>query len=226
MAKDLELGKRIARLRNDCGLSQEVAAEKIGIPPGTYQLYEYGNPPSRENFKLILKYYKCNGTWLFTGEGEPYPAEAQGTGPVLPDCPSEDYVFIRQMNGRISAGVGILPDNTADVQAAFRRDWITKKGSKPESMSLIKVDGDSMEPTLVSGDLVLVDHARNVVAAQGGIYAITLGHQIMIKRIQVLHDQGKYRIISDNKQYPPQETDAEKVAINGKILWFAREMER
>jgi len=146
--------------------------------------------------------------------------------PEQPDFPAEDFVFIRQVNGRISAGGGLMPDNSADIQCAFRKDWIKRKGGKPNSMSLIKVSGDSMEPTLLAGDLVLVDHSRTTIAPQGGIYAISINHEVMIKRIQILIPQNKLRILSDNPLYEPIEADPEQVKINGKIIWYGREMER
>lgn len=92
-------------------------------------------------------------------------------------------------------------------------------------MSLIKVSGDSMEPTLLAGDLVLVDHGRNSIASQGGIYAIAIEDEIMIKRVQPSFPE-KLLVISDNKQYAPLEISRDKVRVNGKVIWFVREMER
>ena len=64
-------------------------------------------------------------------------------------------------------------------------------------MSIIKVSGDSMEPTLFSGDIVLVDHNRNYIDPQGGIYAIAMDDDvIMIKRLQVIYPLKRIRIIS------------------------------
>ncbi len=49
-------------------------------------------------------------------------------------------------------------------------------------MSLIRVIGDSMEPTLGSGDIVLIDHSpRNYVDPHGGIDAIVVREEIMLK---------------------------------------------
>lgn len=141
------------------------------------------------------------------------------------EFPLDEFVFIRQMRGKISAGGGLVPDNLIDMRIAFRKDWITRKG-EPEGMSLIKVDGDSMAPTLLSGDLVLVDHSRTTIASQGGIYAISIDHEILIKRLQLLYEAGKVLVISDNKQYPSQEVSADKISVNGKVIWYARELER
>ena len=96
-------------------------------------------------------------------------------------------------------------------------------------MCLIKVRGDSMVPTLQPADIVLVDHSRNYIDAQGGLYAITreMGpgeSGIIVKRLQVLTE--KIRIISDNPIYPLEEVSPDNIIINGKVLWFGRELER
>ncbi len=59
-------------------------------------------------------------------------------------------------------------DNTVEMQIAFRRDWIHQKGC-PQKMSLIRVIGVSMKPTLESGGIVLIDHGRDYVDPHGGI---------------------------------------------------------
>ena len=133
------------------------------------------------------------------------------------------YVYVPQVSGKISAGMGRVPEEDEEVRVAFRREWIRRKGDARD-MVLIKVAGDSMEPTLLAGDLVMVDRGRNYFDPQGGIYAIALDDIIMVKRIQILDDQ--VRIISDNKKYEVFEVPADRVKINGKVIWFARELER
>lgn len=243
----MNLAERLKWLRKKHGFaSKAVAAAAIGIKYGTYQRYEYGATPSRKKFGEISTYYKCSLSWLMTDEGEPYPnsdhtEKSVGASyinergdnypafqviPNQPNFPADDFVFIRQVNGHISAGGGLMPEESADFHCAFRRDWIKKRGGKPDSMSLIKVSGDSMEPTLFAGDLVLIDHSRTSVPHQGGIYAISIDHEIMIKRIQVLFPQNKLRILSDNTHYDPIEADPDQVKINGKVIWFGRDMEK
>ena len=48
----------------------------------------------------------------------------------------------------------------------------------------------------------------------------------MIKRIQVLFPQNKLRILCDNSHHDPIEADPDQVKINGKVIWFGRDMER
>jgi phage repressor protein C with HTH and peptisase S24 domain len=150
--------------------------------------------------------------------------KANQLSPPVVNESDDDFVLIPHLSGKISAGIGLAPENEIHVRVAFRKDWIKKKGS-PEQMSLIKVKGDSMEPTLSSGDMILVDHSRNTIDPQGGIYAIVIDDMIMIKRLHVL-GTNKIRIVSDNPHYEPIETTADELKINGKVLWFCRELER
>ena len=71
--KDIEFGKRVVRLREIKEMTQEDAAQKIGIKYRTYQTHEAGQWPNRERQKKYLDYYKCDETWFKTGKGEPYP---------------------------------------------------------------------------------------------------------------------------------------------------------
>jgi len=137
----------------------------------------------------------------------------------------EEFVYVPVVSGRISAGGGLIPDTSIELRLAFRRDWIQRHGD-PRNMSLIRVSGDSMEPTLYSGDIVLVDHNRNYIDPQGGIYAIAMDDIIMIKRLQMIYPSKKIRVISDNPKYETFEIDPENIIINGKVIWFAREIEK
>jgi phage repressor protein C with HTH and peptisase S24 domain len=233
--KDVEFGDRLTLLRKKKGLSRAAAAKEIGLGLSSLQQYEAGFLPGPINTEKIQSFYGCSKSWLLTGEGEPFPdartkyPEACGPETELvadqpEDAQTSKFVLISQVNGRISAGAGLLPDDSVDIKIAFRRDWIKKKGN-PENMSLIKVSGDSMQPTLLSGDIALVDHGHNYLDLQGGIYAIAVDGEIMIKRVQPIPG-GKILVISDNKQYTPLEIAAENIRVNGKVIWYARELER
>lgn len=215
----------------DKGINDVNLAKLLGTNKDTLASYRKGLGLLKgEVIENLVKYYNFSTEWIFKGEGEPFPGarakypEVCGAEPLNDGTQKAEFVFIRQVNGKISAGGGLTPDESVDVRCAFRREWIKKKGSDPEKMSLICVDGDSMAPTLLPGDLVLVDHNRNFISPQGGIYAISIDQEIVIKRVQPVFSQGKLRIISDNKRYDTFEIDTDLVTINGKVIWYAREL--
>lgn len=71
---------------------------------------------------------------------------------------------------------------------------------------LLMVDGDSMLPTLKSGDVVLIDPAAN--AAIGDIVVADHPYRqnvILIKRVENIDDRGRYILKGDN---PGSSTDS------------------
>lgn len=220
------ISQRIKKVRLVKNLTQQAFANSLGISQGYLSEIEKGIKQPSDTLLIAIQYlYKINKDWLLTGEGEmfigrPEVAESynkQGTG--------EDFILVPVMSGEISAGGGLIPDETIELRLAFRRDWIKRHGD-PRNMSLIRVKGDSMEPTFYSGDLVLVDHSKNYLDPQGGVYAISIDNHIMIKRLQILYPERKIKVISDNPKYESFIVNPDELIINGKVIWFAREIER
>ncbi|OPY91441.1 MAG: HTH-type transcriptional regulator PrtR [Syntrophaceae bacterium PtaU1.Bin231] len=237
-----ELSKRIAwaieTIKADKDLDKGIQdidlAKKLGTNKNTLADYRHGKGLLKgEVIDNIVKIYNFSPSWLFKGLGEPFPGARakypefcgpESSSPFPDNGAPGEFVYVPQMGGRISAGGGLVPDNTVEMKIAFRKAWIQRRGD-PANMTLIKVSGDSMEPTLLSGDLVLIDRSRNYLDPQGGIYAIALDDAIMIKRL-LADPSRKIRIISDNRNYPAIEADPDQVKINGKVIWFGRELER
>lgn len=218
-------------------LSNVKLARILGLSTSTVDGYRRGiKTPKFETLAFVQQTYKISLDWIVDGLAGPFtddrPADhLSGVGLQGRESasnsdngglPSGEFVFIPQMAGTISNGE-LAPDGASEMRIAFRRDWIARKGL-PQNMSIIKVQGDSMEPTLLSGDLVMVDHSQDATT-RGGLFAITIDQEILIKRIQPLMD-AKLLVISDNEKYTTLEIAAENIRINGKVIWFAREIER
>lgn len=246
------LGNRIKEARNKVKLRQDELAHNLDIHVTTLNKYEKGHRiPDAELLGRMANVLGADPGWLLMGvyekdesredsirrrlqvEGASQEEVSQllASGGSIVDReatafkPSDEYVYIPQVTGEISAGGGLIPDNTVEMRIAFRREWIERKGD-PVNMSLIRVSGDSMEPTLISGDLVLIDHNRQHLDPQGGVYAISMDHTIMIKRLQLIYSTQQLRIISDNNRYETLNAVPDQVTINGKVIWYGREIER
>lgn len=91
--------------------------------------------------------------------------------------------------------------------------------------SIIQVRGDSMAPTLLDGDRVLVDESDSHVAGNG-IFAIFAGEGVIVKRLEpILNAPGeprKLRIRSDNPAYAPQEIEEDWVRVIGRVRGLIR----
>ncbi len=129
-------------------------------------------------------------------------------------------------NARVSAGHGANNGNERPDALLFSKSFLRTLGSAARDLFLVRVEGDSMLPTLQAGWTVMLDTARTTVSS--GIYVIRLGDEEMCKRLEV-RPGGKVRVISDNKFYDEYEIDAERIgtdfAVLGKVVWFAGVMQ-
>jgi len=218
----------IERIKNALGLTTDEEVEQVlRVRPNF--ISSYTQMANEIPYPVIHDLSERTGLsldWLLAGKGQMRCNEMPVVGAEdLAKYGETEFVLIPRVSGEISAGGGMIADNTIEIRVAFRRDWIERKGD-PKNMSLIRVSGDSMEPSLLSGDLVLIDHNRNFIDPQGGIYAIAAGNIIMIKRLQVNFLTNRIKVISDNPRYDPAEIEQDKIRINGKVIWYGREIER
>jgi len=108
---------------------------------------------------------------------------------------------------------------------AFRQNWLLGKGN-PDNMVLMKVHGDSMEPAICHGDMVLIDQGKTRLFGHA-IYAVGVNEEIYVKQVETL--PGNHLLLrSLNERYAPIEVDlrgdmADSVRIIGKVLWWCRE---
>lgn len=125
-------------------------------------------------------------------------------------------------NTYISAGYGAyVGDNEDQEYITLSKSFIKRlTNANEKDLSIVNIDGDSMEPTLRTGDQVIVDHSWSQQSE--GIYALHIDGTDYIKRLVFLG--GKVQIISDNQVYPVKECEANEVHIHGRVIWFGRSL--
>lgn len=93
---------------------------------------------------------------------------------------------------------------------------------KPTDITFVPCQGDSMAPTLVEGDVVVVD-TRHRWPSPDGLYALTDDFGgIIVKRLHVT-DEGTdgervVLIVSDNGKHEPRRSTVEGLRIVGRVL--------
>ena len=132
--------------------------------------------------------------------------------------------MVPRVRARLCAGGGSF-ETGAEVRdrLPFRYDWLRRKGN-PDSMVLMDIMGNSMEPEIKEGDTVLIDQSRTDILAHG-VYAVGVEDTVLVKRLE--KRPGKLMLLSDNPQYSPIELrgdELETVRILGRIIWVGREL--
>ena len=122
-----------------------------------------------------------------------------------------------------AGGGAVVEEERIKAYMAFRKDWIHGRlGMKPADLFAVHVTGDSMEPTLKAGDVILINRARSL-PVDGCLYLIRIDDSLVVKRIQ-LQPGGQIQALSDNPAYAPFRLDpADKsTAILGQVIWYGR----
>lgn len=233
------IAERIRAARLALGLTQADAASKFEIPIGSLRKYESG--PSEPGSAALSGFTRAgiNSNWLLTGEGamllsdaqqSPAPTDARTFPGVVEQTAAAQYpefVFVPRYEVSASMGNGSVIHSELIVDyLAFREDWVrTVLCLNPKNLILINSLGDSMEPTLKTGDLLLIDRGSENVR-HDDIYAFSANGDLRVKRIQ-FSVNGSIVIRSDNPRYDPEiiaSGEADALRIIGRVVWFGRAM--
>ncbi|OYW48080.1 MAG: transcriptional regulator [Novosphingobium sp. 12-62-10] len=128
-----------------------------------------------------------------------------------------DWADIPRLPLGASAGPGaVAAEEIPSGRLRFNNRWLKGQGLEPAHLSVIEVEGDSMEPTLRDGDEILVD--RTPRPMRTGIHVIRLDDVLLVKRLEP-GPAGTLRVISDNPAYPRMERAMQDVEIVGRVVW-------
>lgn len=193
----------LKQLREASGLSQTALAKKIGVGQSTIGMWESGkNKPEFANLEKLAQIFNVPVDYLLGRQ--PYPNAPKSTGgvwiPVL---------------GKVAAGVPI--EAIEDIEDY---EEITLEMARAGEYFALRIKGDSMEPRIADGDVVIVreqnDCNNNDVAV-----VIVNGDEATVKRIKKMPEG--IMLIPSNPSYEPMffsNTDIEKlpVVVIGKVV--------
>lgn len=222
------IGQRIAHIRGD--KSQAAFATEIGVHKNSIGNYERGERTPDADFLASLMKAGYSANWVVSGVGPMRLVDSvQDPSAVYQSSSvqtvhSDEYAYIPLYNVEASAGHGSYVE-TEEVASrlAFRRDWINKEiHANPAHLHLIYVRGDSMDPALESGEVVMVDTSAAYEAIRDGIHVIQMDGSVLIKRLLRLPG-NKIKVMSDNQVYPSFESDLKSgdITIIGRVIWHA-----
>ena len=106
-------------------------------------------------------------------------------------------------------------------------EWFARKAVNPNQCVIVSVAGDSMEPTLYGGDLVMIDQQVQTIRDLRLYAFVDAGGDARVKRFQKLDDH--LILSSDNKDHPAEmrsAAEAEQMTIIGQVVWSGHDFER
>ena len=148
--------------------------------------------------------------WLAGGESAAPPAS---------EDPEKDVAAISVLNVLAGAGDGMTNGDIEVIdRLPFSRLLLRRIGVRPEHAHFIHARGDSMEPTIRDGAIVLVDRSVRRIR-DDGIYALVVDGDVRIKRVDK-GVGGLITLMSDNPRYPPETlSEATELRVEGRVFW-------
>lgn len=200
-----EILERIYNLMNERGVSGLSLCKVIGISQSTFASWKQHNRiPSSEYIASIAECLGTSTDYILTGNN--------GT---LERVQLENEPCVIKVLGRVAAGVPI--EASEDV---IGEEMITSKMAESGEYFVLRISGNSMEPEIHHGSIVIVRQQDDV---ENGDIAIVLinGGEATCKKIEKF-DNG-IMLVPFNKEYPEkfytnEEIENLPVRILGKVV--------
>ena len=206
----------LQRLIEERGEDYSGLSKLLGRNSAYVQQYIKRGSPRRlaeQDRKRLARYFGVDEAVLGAEPRE----SAGGTGPVS--------VPMLDVGASAGAGAAVGAERTR-AHVAFDPQWLRKVASGgPDGLSVIRVEGDSMLPTLADGDEILVDRCDGRQRLRDGVYVLRLEGALMVKRLAFNPAAKTVTILSDNEAYRSwPDCDPDQVELVGRAVWVGRRL--
>lgn len=221
------LSKNIVTLRKHLGMNQEQFGEAVGSAQTNVTKWEgKGIVPSAAPLARMADLASCSVSAFvdlpWSPMREPVSTPIAMT---LEDVAAEHgLALVEEVDLALGMGATYLDGGTPEILGIvpFREEWLRGMHDGPiDRLKVVRGRGDSMEPTIHDGDVVLIDTAQRRIDDQDRIWAVAYGDLGMIRRVRVT-PRGSWMLMPDNSVVRPDEVGDGEVAVIGRVVWIGR----
>lgn len=138
-----------------------------------------------------------------------------------------EFSLVPRLGVSASAGFGLeaMAEEVTE-RLAFRTEWLREMGLSPRYSGLLTCSGDSQDPVIKDGALMLVDLRPDQPIRSGNFYVIVLDGDVLVKLVNRRID-GTIELLSHNPIYPTEVIDAgrlEKLSVPGRVVWTGQKL--
>ena len=230
------IGQRLRAARALRGFNQAQLAAKLALTREAISMVEHGKSRLRvDRLAAAARTLDVSTDYLEGLTEDPTPAAeltralAAATGGVPLDDrrvhgasgAADDYVGVYELATVVGGGAGASAERVSG-RLKFRGTWLARHGLVARSCRVIAVAGESMEPTLVDGCSILVNHASRR-RRLGRIYIVRTEEGLVVQRAG-RDPSGAWQLVSDNpdKLTWPNRPWPPNAQIVGEVRWTGR----
>lgn len=210
------------------GVSQSELARRVGISSSMVNKLARGEARGSAHIYEISRALEVSPDFL-AGNSDDLPlldndALTKRFAPTVVD-EDDEIVEIRELNLAFGMGGGSYLDLPVTPKGRkFTRGWLRMfTHSPPDKIFIAKGIGDSMAPTIMNADIVIIDTADNNVRIGDQIWAVAYGETGLIKRLRPLPN-GSVKILSDNPLVEPEIAYDQELHVIGKVVAVIRKI--
>lgn len=223
---DQRIGKRLKQLRKRKGWSLEEMSEHVSFFPQVLKNYENGNwVVSTDILNDLAGKLNIPANELLK-EHDTLPVQVPELKVFQPNSiagapaiKGEDYVSIPLTNSSIAAGQPIIQENNIEDYVLLH----IRAAGKKKNMVASRVEGDSMEPMLHSGDIVVIDRDDKKIIKKG-IFAIFYDEGLTAKYVESQENMLILRPINPNSQLQIINLNEHPDPIVGRVIGAWKEL--
>lgn len=221
--------------RTAAGLSGTALGARLALELGTERghtkanISHWENEKHSPNLKQLLAISRVTGRRLPPEILGPLSGGPANDTPALPGLQNvlrvvaegddDGFVPIPMVRLRLSAGITgyqAEPEARDGGTLGMRRSWLERNQYSPSHLIAIYVKGESMEPSLYAGDIVVINTLDTKPVA-GAVYAFNYEGEAVVKRLA--RDAAQWWLTSDN---PDQRTYHRKLCQGGECIVLGR----
>lgn len=243
----MDLAQKIKLLRSENGWTQEDLAKKSGVSIQSIKRYEtgIGENITTSNLEKIAKVFEVKKSYFLNDDESSLVVRKFDENLVRKSFVSPSNLKPQnksnnntEENGIIavpyfedtyaSAGDGAInyeeAPTTLEFTENFLRGFLRISGDLSK-VHIINAKGDSMEPTIVNGELLFISTANAGGVISGNIYVINYGGDVFVKRLEKNPITRAVTLFSDNEKYEPIVIDGENLencTIVGRVVAHIR----
>lgn len=188
--EELEIGQRLQELRKHRGFTQEYVAKKLFISQSAYSMVESSNHSlNTVHIIRLCNLLNVSADYLLLGTKNLIEMSIKNN-------------FIPLFN--TIAHAGILKKAAKKENFSNEVEFYRIPGFNPTAETvLIEIEGKSMEPTVMGGDILICqrqNHFEHIL--DGSLAILATNEDFLLKRIRIDSDEDYLWVESDNLEEP------------------------
>lgn len=189
-----EIKDRLIQVLREKNITPKELSEKTGIPKSSISQYMSGYAkPKQDRIYLISKALDINPTWLLGYDVDiNIVKQNEGIGVKIP------------ILGTVIAGIPVTA-----VEDIIGYEEINEKMARCGDYFALEIKGDSMEPKMSKGDIVIVKQQNTVENGQIAIVLVN-GDEATVKKVR-FRDNGIELIAFNSYVYEPHFYSAKEI---------------